>query len=118
MIILVLLSPFLIALGWVLYVDSSNIDMIEKFYKNESCNTIYNYKSRYKGLCNDNITIINNKFSIDFSKNVYIKYDDIRNITRVNKDILIQNSKGEEKLYFKEKVHSDIFYEQLNKRLK
>ncbi|WP_419766261.1 MAG: hypothetical protein ACNI28_05730 [Arcobacter sp.] len=118
MIILVLLSPFLIALGWVLYVDSSNINMIEKFYKNESCKTIYNYKSRYKGLCKDSITIINNNFSIDFSQNVYIKYDDIKNIKIVNKDILIQSSKGKEKLYFKEKVDTDKFYEQLSKRLK
>ncbi len=118
MILLLLFSPFLVAIAWVLYMDSSNINMIEEFYKNHSCNTIYEYKSRFKGLCKDNITIINNQFNIDFTKNVYIKYDEIKKIKRDKKNILINTSKGNEKLYFKEKVDSDTFYEGLNKRLK
>ncbi|MGB7401776.1 MAG: hypothetical protein WA916_04315 [Arcobacter sp.] len=118
MILLLLFSPFLVAIGWVLYMDSSNINMIEEFYKNNSCNTIYDYKSRYKGLCKDNITIINNQFNIDFTKNIYIKYDDIKNVKKEDKKILIDTLKRSEKLYFKEKIDTDTFYEGLNKILK
>lgn len=118
MLILVLLSPFLIAIGWVLYVDSSNINMIEEFYKKNSCTAIYNYHSRYKGLCEDNITIINNQFSIDFQKNIYIKYDEIQSADLDGKDILIHSLESKEKLFFKEKIDGENFYENLKNRLK
>ncbi len=118
MLILILLSPFFIAIAWVLYIDSSNIDMIEEFYKKNSCTTIYNYHSRYKGLCTDNITIINNQFNIEFEENIYIKYDEIKYVNLQGKDILIDTIKSNEKLYFKEKIDSEKFYEDLKKRLK
>lgn len=118
MLILVLLSPFLIALAWVLYIDSSNVSMIEEFYKKNSCENIYNYKSRYKALCEGRVVIIKNQFNIDFDENVYIKYDDIKNLKKENKTLFIKNSNGEEKLYFKEKIDSDKFYDELKKRVK
>lgn len=118
MVILVLLSPFFIAIAWVMYIDSANIDMIEEFYKKNTCTNIYNYHSRYKGLCKDNITIINNQFSIDFQENIYIKYDDIKATHLEDKDILIESSNIEEKLYFKDNSDSEKFYEDLKNRLK
>lgn len=117
MLILILLSPFFVAIAWIMYIDSSNIDMIEEFYKKDSCTNIYNYHSRYKGLCKDNITIVNNQFTIDFKENVYIKYDEIQSTELQDKDILIESSKSKEKLYFKEKIDSKKFYEDLKKRL-
>jgi hypothetical protein len=118
MLILILFSPFLIAIGWVLYINSSNINMIEDFYKNNSCHTIYDYKSRYKGICKDNITIVNNQFSIDFKTNIYIKFDDIKSAELEDKNILLKSSNSQEKLYFKNKVDSEIFYEDLKKELR
>ena len=118
MVILVLLSPFFIALAWVLYVDSANISMIEEFYKKNSCNTIYDYKSRYKGICEDKIIVVNNQFSIDFSQNIYIKYNEIKSIDIKDKTILIESQKQKESLFFKENVDSQKFYEELKKRVK
>ena len=118
MIILVFLSPFFIALAWVLYVDSSNITMIEEFYKKNSCQNIYNYKSRYKAICDEKVVIIKNQFSIDFSENVYIKYSDIKDIKKENSKILIKTDSLDENLYFKESIDSEVFYKELEKRVK
>jgi hypothetical protein len=118
MVILVLLSPFFIAIAWVLYLDSTNIEMIEEFYKKNSCVSIYNYKSRYKGLCEDKIIIVNNQFNIDFSQNLNIKYEDIKNIKLESKEILLDELNSKERLYFKEEIDSKNFYEELSKRIK
>lgn len=117
MLILILLSPFFIAIAWVLYVDSVNINMIEEFYKKNSCHTIYNYHSRYKGLCKDSITIVNNQFTIDFSQNLYIKFTDIKEVKQEKNDILINSLDKVERLYFKEKIDSQKFYEELKKSM-
>lgn len=118
MILLVFISPFLIVIAWVLYIDSSNISMIEEFYKKNSCNTVYNYKSRYKAICEDKIVIIKNQFSIDFSENVYIKYSEIKEKKNQGKIINIKTDSLEESLYFKEKMDSNKFYEELEKRVR
>lgn len=91
--------------------------MIEEFYKKNSCETVYNYHSRYKGLCKEKIVIVNNQFSIDFLENIDIKYDEISNIKLQDKDILIKSINRSEKLYFQEKVDSQKFFEELKKRL-
>ena len=118
MLILILLSPFFIAIAWVLYLDSSNLEMIEELYQKNNCVNVYNYKSRYKGLCKDNITIVNNQFNIDFSQNIYIKYSDIKDIKLQNKEVLIDTSNKKEKLYFKEDTQSKEFFDELVNRRK
>ena len=92
--------------------------MIEEFYKKNSCQNIYNYKSRYKAICDEKVVIIKNQFSIDFSENVYIKYNEINDIKKVNNKISIKTDNLEESLYFKEKIDSDDFYKELKKRVK
>jgi len=118
MLILILLSPFFIAIAWVLYLDSSNIKMIEEFYQKNNCENVYNYRSRYKGLCVDNITIVNNQFNIDFSENIYIKYSEIKNIKLEGKEILIEDLNKKEKLYFQEDTQSKEFFDELTNRRK
>lgn len=92
--------------------------MIEEFYKKNSCQNIYNYKSRYKAICDEKVVIIKNQFSIDFSENVYIKYNEINDIKKVNNKISIKTDNLEESLYFKEKIDSDDFYKELKERVK
>ena len=92
--------------------------MIEEFYKKNSCQNIYNYKSRYKAICDEKVVIIKNQFSIDFSENVYIKYDEIKDIKKVDNQISIKTDNLEENLYFKEKIDTDDFYKELKKRVK
>lgn len=92
--------------------------MIEEFYKKNSCQNIYNYKSRYKAICDEKVVIIKNQFSIDFSENVYIKYNEMKDIKKVNNQISIKTDNLEENLYFKEKIDTDDFYKELKKRVK
>jgi len=92
--------------------------MIEEFYKKNSCQNIYNYKSRYKAICDEKVVIIKNQFSIDFTENIYIKYDDIKELKKEDKSIHIKSENLEESLYFKEKIDSEEFYLELKKRVK
>lgn len=92
--------------------------MIENFYKKHSCQNIYSYKSRYKAICDEKIVIINNQFSIDFDKNIYIEYKNIKSKNLNEKQIEVETNNFHETLYFKENSHSEEFYKELEKKLR
>lgn len=114
MIIFILISPFLIAIGWVLYIDSSNISKIEEFYEKNSCQQIHNYRSRYKALCGDELIIVDNTFTIDFSTNIVIRYDDIITSKLKEKQISINYKDKEETIYFEKEDLAKNFFSTLN----
>lgn len=93
MILLVFLTPFILVIGWLVMLDNSNIEEVNKYYKNNSCQKIYYYKSRFKSTCENKIIIINNQFSIDFNTNIYIKYIDIQTLQNEKTNLHIKTKK-------------------------
>jgi len=96
--------------------NSSNLEEIESYIKNEDCKDYLYAKGSYKALCQNRILVIPNSFTVDIEKNSKeYMYKDIKNIDVQKLDIIIND---EQKLSFKEKDEVYDFYKKLNKRLK
>lgn len=117
MLIFVFLTPFFIAIACIIYLGNSNEKEIKTFFENNSCEYIYNYKTRYKALCNEKIILINDHFIIDFSSNIEIKYKDIIKYKKDNLNLILSTESGPKTLAFKENSDLKFFFEALEEKL-
>lgn len=113
MILLLFFAPFFIVIGILVMIDDSNTEEINNLFKTSSCEKVYYYKSRYKSICKNNILIVQNQFSVDFSSNKYIKYKDIMNISKNNTDLNIKTKKELFILSFEKKDERNEFMKSL-----
>jgi hypothetical protein len=98
--------------------DVNQDDKIITLFKTNNCLEINNYKSKYIGLCKDNILIVNDYFSLDLSTNITINYNDIIKISDTSKEILIGHQQTTRTLYFETELKKQSYLSMLNKKLK
>jgi hypothetical protein len=98
--------------------DSSNLQDIETYIKNQKCENIVYAKGSYKSLCKDRLLEISNSFSVDVKEDsIMYYYKDIKELhLNENKNGLIINNKY--KVDFKEEKQVYKFYDELKKRIK
>lgn len=116
MLLVIFIAPFLIAIAVVSYIGHTNNLKVEAFFKNNQCNTIYNYQGRFKALCSDKILVINDYFIVDFLSNKQIYYKDIKKINLKNSSVSIQ-SKNRHLLVFKQNTDAKQFQKKLQRKI-
>lgn len=95
--------------------NASNIDEVKNYLIEQNCNNKVYSKGSYKALCNNKLLDISNSFKVDIENNSReFKYNEIKNISKVKLDILIND---EHKVSFKDKEELDVFYENLIKKI-
>lgn len=98
--------------------DNSNIDKIESYFKSQQCQTISYVSGTYRGACSDKIIVIKNGFSVDvFTPEKLIYYNDIKKITKKEKQLVILTKSEDVLLDFKEQVDLDKFFNEVQNRL-
>jgi hypothetical protein len=99
-------------------VDNSNLEKIRAYLEAKNCTHItYGYGS-YKALCEEDVTVVKNSFTLDIQKNKNaIKYDTIVNKELKNqKLILILNNEKIEVLEFKKQEEAILYYEKIQEK--
>lgn len=78
---------------------------------------MYNYKAKYKALCNNEIVLINDYFIADFDSNEAINYKNIQNIDKNEKKVYIQHHDIASILEFEKVQDAQTFFEKLQLRV-
>lgn len=118
MIFIVLIAFIAVIVLSLNMLDNSNLDKIRSYLEAKNCSDItYGYGS-YKALCQDDVTIVENSFSLDIQKNQnVIKYDTIvRKELKNQKVILTLNNEQIEILEFKDPKQATQYYEKLEEK--
>ncbi|NQY52196.1 MAG: hypothetical protein HRT42_01375 [Campylobacteraceae bacterium] len=113
MILLLFFAPFFIAIGVLVMIDNANTQEIDNLFKKSKCEKVFYYKSRYKSICENNIILVQNQFSVDFSTNIYIKYQNILNTKIDNTNLEIRTKKELFTLSFEKKEELNEFVKNL-----
>lgn len=95
-------------------VNSTNTQLIESYFKDNACESVYNYKTRYKAVCFDKVVVINDYFSIDFSTNEEILFKDIVTIQSDKNGMMIKSKTKSLTLSFEKEAHLKNFETTLN----
>lgn len=97
--------------------DSSNVNQIKEYLKEQKCEPINYTNGKYQGACEDRIILIKNSFSVDVSKpEKLVLYKDIKKLKKDEKKLVIQVLNNEIILNFKEKKDLDEFYNKVNSK--
>ncbi len=116
--IFVFLSPFIIAIGAIIYIGSTNESKIQAFLQDNNCHTVYNYKAKYKALCEKDIVLIHDYFMIDFTTNENIAYSMVSNVKKYEQKIVFRSNDIKQTLYFATIEDSETFFDALKERIK
>lgn len=99
--------------------DTNNLEKIKSYLETQSCTQIYYAKGSYKALCQEDIAIIENSFTVDIQKNQKrIKYDTIVNYEQTNQKVILTLEEGKlEVLEFKNSDDALTYYEKIQEKL-
>ncbi len=118
MIFIVFFALIILAVISLNIIDNNNLDKIKTHLNSQKCEAIYYNRGQYHGVCENEILIIKNSFSVDISKpDKSISYFDIKNITIDNKTINIISTNENLKLEFKQEDKAKIFYKKVQNKL-
>ncbi|NQY92865.1 MAG: hypothetical protein HRT43_01755 [Campylobacteraceae bacterium] len=118
MIFIVFFALIIIAGIGLNILDTNNLEKIENYMKAQNCVAVHYNRGQYHGVCENNILIIKNSFSVDISKpDKSISYVDIKNITIEDKTIKIISTKENLKLEFKKPDNATVFYKKVQNKL-
>ena len=98
-------------------VNNTNAERIETYFKDNACESVYNYKTRYKAVCSNKVVVINDYFNIDFSSNEEILFKEIVTIKSDKKAILVQSDTKELTLSFETQDDAKNFEQTLKNAL-
>lgn len=104
---------FLIVLSIIVtlnFIDSSNIKKIEHFLEDNNCTSIEYFDGKYQALCQDEVLLVDNKFSIHLDQTKRLKYDEIKSVETDDKKIILNDDLD---LKFKSEENQKIFYKKL-----
>ncbi|MFA6788515.1 MAG: hypothetical protein WC149_01685 [Arcobacteraceae bacterium] len=99
-------------------VDNSNLDKIRSYLEAKNCTHItYGYGS-YKALCQEDVTVVENSFTLDIQKNQnVIKYDTIVQSQQKNQKVIVTlDNDRVEVLEFKDKNDATQYYEKIEEK--
>lgn len=100
------------------FLDNSNISKIEAYFKAQQCETVSYVSGMYRGVCNDKIIVMKNAFSVDVSNpEKLIYYNDIKEITKKEKQLMILTKSEDVVLDFKDQADLDKFFNEVQNRL-
>ena len=117
MILLVFFAPFFIVIGWLVMVDSSNDEEVRAYLKKAKCQEVFYYRSRYKSICDSNVLLINNQFSLDFSSNEKIVFSKIKKIQEEKNSLEIQTQNKLFILFFEKNQEMKTFKKSLEDKI-
>lgn len=93
-----------------------NLDEIEEHLEKNNCESIVYSSGSYKALCDKYFISIKNSFTVDINKNSkIINYAEIKKLELDKTEILIN---GEDKIKFKTEKKMNLFFKDLEKKLK
>lgn len=95
--------------------NQSNLNKIEEYLQNGSCQEIIYSKGSYKALCEKHFIEIKNSFIVDIDKNSKIlNYEDIKDLKAENLEIVVNR---DYRIKFKNPENLDLFFKHLEKKL-
>lgn len=119
MIFLVLILFIALVVMGLNMMDSNNLDKIKAHLEAKNCSQIsYGYGS-YKGLCESDLRIVENSFSLDIAKNEkVISYENIASVENKKQKItVILKDEQELQLEFKKEEEAKEYYEKLEEKI-
>jgi len=98
--------------------DNNNLEKIENYLKAQNCVAVHYNQGQYQGVCEDEIILIKNAFTIDISKDKkMISYAKIQTVNIKDKTIMIDTNTSNVKLEFKQKDKATLFYKKVQNKL-
>lgn len=115
MIFLVLVAIVAIIAISLNMMDSSNLEKIEKHFKDKKCENVIYSKGSYKGICSDEVMEVENGFEVNLKDDKkVIKLKDIKKVDDRALTIIIND---DYEIEFKDKQNKEIFYNKLKEKL-
>ncbi len=98
--------------------DNNNLEKIENYLKAQKCVAVHYNQGQYQGVCQDEIILIQNAFTINISKDKkIISYGKIQTVNIEDKTIKIKTNTANVKLEFKQKDKARMFYKKVQNKL-
>jgi len=98
--------------------DNNNLEKIKNYLKAQNCVAVHYNQGQYQGVCEDEIILIKNAFTIDISKDKkMISYANIQTAKLEDKTIKIKTNTANVKLEFKQKDKATMFYKKVQNKL-
>jgi len=98
--------------------DNNNLEKMENYLKTQNCEAVHYNQGQYQGVCQDEIILIKNSFSVDISKEKkIISYAKIQTVKLEDKTINIKTNIQNLKLEFKQQDKAIMFYKKVQNKL-
>ncbi len=118
MIFIVLFALIIIGVIALNILDNNNLETIENYLKAQNCVAVHYNQGQYQGVCQDEIILIKNAFTIDISKDKkIISYAKIQAVKLEDKIINIKTNTQNLKLEFKQQDKAIMFYKKVQNKL-
>lgn len=119
MIFLVLILFIVLIVMGLNMLDNNNLDKIKNHLEAKNCSEIYYGYGSYKGLCQADVRLIENSFSLDIEKNEkVISYESIASLEhKKQKVILTLKSNNTLMLEFKKEQEAQEYYEKIQEKI-
>ncbi|WP_321312959.1 hypothetical protein [Halarcobacter sp.] len=95
--------------------DNSNLEKIEKYFKDKNCKNITYSKGTYKAICGDELVEIPNSFEVDIKEDK--KRIKLKNIKKLDDKTLTIIINDDYEIEFKDKQNKENFYKNLKDQL-
>lgn len=90
---------------------------MEHYFLQHQCESVYNYKTRYKALCEQGVVLIHDYFLIDLKSNETLLYSEIKSMEKNEKKVYVHHAKQASVLEFETIKDSQEFFEKLNEKV-
>ncbi len=119
MIFLVLILFIALVVMGLNMLDNNNLDKIKTHLEAKNCSEIYYGYGSFKGLCQEDIRLVENSFSLDIAKNEkIISYESIVSLEhKKQKVILTLKNNNTLLLEFKKEQEAQEYYEKIQEKI-